>query len=110
MQVYINVNGVSQEDAWEQYGMLLSMLKESDPRKAAEQFDSGYQHGGGWNPPGVLQAVQGHQERVAEQTGDQPIRPILIIRFREERIFVYEHDIVRCIVQPDGSHEICRMD
>ena len=109
MQVYITVNGVSQEDAWEQYGMLLSMLKESDPRKAAEQFDSGYQHGGGWNPPACYKQFKVIKNEWLKYPGDEPIRPILIIRFREERIFVYEHDIVR-IVQPDGSHEICRMD
>ena len=109
MQVYINATNITSEMAMEQYGMLLSFLNESDPRKAGEQFDANYQHGGGWNPPACYKQFKVLKGEYLKYPGDEPIRPLLIIRFREERIFVYEHDIVR-IVQPDGSHEICRMD
>jgi len=31
-------------------GLIPGMVKEADNRKAAEQFDSNYAHGGGWRP------------------------------------------------------------
>lgn len=87
-------------------GFLPDMLREDDPRPAREQLDSGYRHGGGWDP------FKGH-ELLANNAicypGDPPLYPVAETKLRDELILLYEHDWV-AIIQPDRSFEICRMD
>lgn len=87
-------------------GSIPDMLDAEDPRKAAEQLDIGYAHGGGWSPtPGFTMDDSGH----LKYPGDPPLAPLAAIPFREEIVLIYEHSIV-AVIQPDGSFEVSRMD
>jgi hypothetical protein len=82
------------------------MLSAFDQRPAREQFDSGYQHGGGWDPmPGFTL----HGDNSLSYPGDPPMRPLAKTQLRSELILLYPHDWV-AIIQPDRSFEVCRMD
>lgn len=87
-------------------GYLPAFLSEGDPRSASEQFDSNYQHGGGWKP---FEGFVMKPNFSIEYKGDQTLWPVAKAELRDEVIFVYPHDWV-AIVQPDLSYEICRMD
>jgi hypothetical protein len=90
----------------ETVGMLPDFLSLLDPRKATEQFNERYAHGGGWHPqPGYEMDDDG----VLKYPGDPPFQPLAAIPFREELILVYLAGIV-AVVQPDSSFEVCRMD
>lgn len=88
-------------------GLVPSFLNESDPRPAREQFDTGYTHGGGWQP------MSGWKLDLATAAitypGDPALHPLACIHFRNERIYFYRHSWF-CIVQPDGTFEIAGMD
>jgi hypothetical protein len=87
-------------------GMIPDFLSLHDPRRAAEQFNERYAHGGGWHPqPGYEMS----EDAVLKYPGDPPFEPLAAIPFREEIILVYVAGIV-AIVQPDHSFEVCRMD
>lgn len=90
----------------EALGYIPSFLNERDPRPAREQFDAHYQHGGGWVPfNGFVMLPDG-----SLKYPDDPPLPILAeTKLRDETIRYYPHSWV-CIIQPDGSHEISRMD
>lgn len=88
----------------EAWGYIPGFLDEQDPRSAQEQFNANYR--GGFHP------FSGHtlgEQNELHYPGDPPQYPISIMRFREERIFLYPGDWV-CIIQPNGSHVIARMD
>jgi hypothetical protein len=91
----------------DQLGIIPSFLSEDDPRPAKEQFDANYDHGGGWRPmPGFT------LDRLTlelDYSGDPPMRPIALMRLRDEVILVYPYSFV-LILQRDRSFEICRMD
>jgi hypothetical protein len=90
----------------ENIGMIPDFLSFHDPRKAAEQFNERYAHGGGWHPqPGYEMDGDG----VLKYPGDPSFHPLAAIPFREEIIMIYDAGIV-AIVQPDHSFEVCRMD
>jgi hypothetical protein len=87
-------------------GLLPQMLNSSDPRPAREQLDSGYRHGGGWDPfPGFKLSNNDN----LLYPGDPPTRPVASTKLRDETIVLYEHEWV-AIIQPDRSFEVCRMD
>jgi hypothetical protein len=89
-------------------GTLPGMLDPENPEPAARQFNHNYAHGGGWRPqPGFTLA----DDFSLKYPGDPWLHPFAQIHFRDEQelIFVYEYGIV-CIVQPDRSFEVCRMD
>jgi hypothetical protein len=91
----------------EHVGMIPDFLSLLDPRKAAEQFNERYAHGGGWHhQPGY---DMDPEWGVLKYPGDPPFSPLAAIPFREELILIYEAGIV-AIVQPDKSFEVCRMD
>jgi hypothetical protein len=78
-----------------------------DPRSAAEQFNERYKFGG-WRPFG--------QDKFKMTTtgtllypGDPPSPPIAMTILRDEKIFLYQGDVV-AIVQLDRSFEVARMD
>jgi len=88
-------------------GFIPTFLSLNDPRPAKEQFDDNYQHGGGWRP------IKGYTilnpDGYLLYPGDPVLKPIAEIVFRDETIRIYDYAIV-CIVQPDGSFEVSRMD
>src|SRR5574337_1903648 len=90
----------------EMLGFLPDFLNEDDPEPARTQLDLAYAHGGGWRPfKGFRLAPNGD----LLYPGDPPIKAIAQTRLREEIIRIYEHGWV-CIIQPDNSYEIARMD
>jgi hypothetical protein len=89
----------------DELGFLPLMIDQNDPRPAREQFDSNYQHGGGWHPmPGFK--VKGF---VLHYSGDPAYEPIAMWPLRDEMIVVYRYGIV-AVFQKDGSFEVARMD
>jgi hypothetical protein len=88
----------------EMLGIIPSFLNPDDPRPAAEQFHEHYI--GGWrNMPGFTILPNGN----LSYPGDPPTQLLAETRLRDEIIRVYDHSWV-CIIQPNGSYEICRMD
>jgi hypothetical protein len=88
----------------EHWGYIPSFLSESDPRSAKEQFNANYVSG--WTP------FNGHRmddHHGLHYPGDPVMYPLSILRFREERIFLYPHAWV-VVIQPDGSWESARLD
>jgi hypothetical protein len=88
-------------------GLLPDMISEDDPRPAKEQFDSNYQHGGGW--VAMPRFSFDPSSKAIRYPGDPPMRHIAHTHLRDEWILIYPHAWV-CIVQPDGSFEVARMD
>lgn len=88
-------------------GFIPTFLDTDDPRPAAEQFAERYIYGG-WRPQsGFVKDPSGLP--ILHYPGDPPLKPIAVMRLREETIFVYLHGYVS-IFQKDGSFEACRMD
>lgn len=88
----------------EHLGFIPTFLSLADPRPAKEQFDTGYV--GGWTP---FKGFRMSEDRTLTYPGDPPMKPLAETNFRDEKIYVYQSAWV-AVVQPDGSHEICRMD
>ena len=86
-------------------GLIPEFLSESDPRSAKQQFQIVYAHGGGWRPFSGFDRT----DRGLEFPGDPPMELVGFTMLREEMIEVYQYSWV-CIVQPDGSYEVARMD
>lgn len=87
-------------------GYIPQFLNENDPRKAAEQFNTNYMHGGGWRPFNGFRMDENHN---LHYPGDPVISPVAIAGFRTELIIVYPYAWV-AIKQEDGTFEISRMD
>lgn len=89
----------------EHLGLIPGFLDDEDPRSAREQFDARYI--GGWRPmPGHKLTMKNYTLRYP---GDPPLTPLACTRLREELILFYDYAWV-CVVQPDHSYEVCRMD
>jgi hypothetical protein len=88
-------------------GLIPSFLDFDDPRPAREQFDTNYAHGGGWHPSSVF--TMNPENMTLTYPGDPPFKPLALIQFRDERIYIYESAFV-AIVQPDHTYEVSRMD
>lgn len=88
-------------------GLIPSFLDEEDERPASEQFDERYSHGGGWRP--MKGWEMGPTSEIRYKGDRDAMRPIAVIAFREELIYIYPYAWV-AIVQPDGSFEVSRMD
>lgn len=96
-------------------GFIPSFLNRDDPRPAAEQFRQNYI--GGWTPfkgftlsPGVTPGLlDGDNIPKIKYSGDPAMPPLAYGMLRDEMIVVYPSAWVM-ILQPDGSHEIARMD
>jgi hypothetical protein len=86
------------------WGYIPSFLFEEDLRPAKEQFNDRYP--GGWQP---FNGFTKDEENRLHYPGDPVQFPVSEIQFRNERIILYQHDWV-CIIQPDGTWEVCRMD
>ena len=90
-------------------GMIPDFLDESDPRPAKEQIHDNYVHGGGWRNMKGFTLNWLDETPVLQYPGDPKLRPLAVMRLREERIFVYQYGIT-AIIQPDGSFEAARLD
>jgi len=90
-------------------GLIPSFLSEDDPRPAREQLDTGYVHGGGWNPFKGHELVKAGDSYCLTYPGDPPTPLLASTKLRDERILVFLHAWV-AIVQADGSFEVARMD
>ena len=88
-------------------GFLPMMISRRDRRPLREQLDTGYQHGGGWQPMDgwTFDPTDGSMH----YPGDPPMPPLLAAPVRDETLIMYDHDFV-AIIQRDGSFEIARMD
>jgi hypothetical protein len=107
MQIFVRKD-VDNADFREEYGLLISFIHENDHRPMREQFDERYAHGGGWRPFGK-DKFRMLKNGGLVYPGDPTFKPLAILRHHEERAFIYEHAIV-CIVQPDGTFEVSRLD
>src|SRR5215203_2126458 len=89
----------------EMLGYIPEFLDEDDPRPAREQFDTNYEHGGGFTP------MQGFTmtENALHYPGDPPFELLAETRLRDEVIRVFNYAWV-AVIQPDGSFIVARMD
>lgn len=89
-------------------GYLPLMWDEADPRKAVEQVDTNYAHGGGWSP--MSGWTYDPDTKSLKYPGDPVYHPVArYVLHGEEEIIVYPHAWV-AIVQIDGAFEVARMD
>lgn len=89
-------------------GYIPTFVTEDDPRPAKEQFNTGYAHGGGWNPLSGWKLVDERTYKIY-YPGDPAMKPIARAELRDELICVYPHAWVG-VFQKDGSYEIARLD
>ncbi len=93
---------MTREDMW---GLIPSFMHWDELRSVREQFNERYI--GGWRP------FKGFKLDPSTMTltypGDPPYRPIDMIAFRDERLYLYPYSWV-LVMQHDGSWEVCRMD
>lgn len=99
----------------EMLGYIPKWLSEYDLRSARDQLNTGYSHGGGWDPfqsgnvstpgSGFVFLENGN----LKYPGDPQTRLLAEAKLRNEVIRIYEQAWV-AIIQEDGSYEICRMD
>jgi hypothetical protein len=88
------------------WGFIPDFLDEGDPRPAREQFNERYR--GGWvpAPPGLKLDVSTLR---LTYPGDPAMVPLSTMYFRDEVIVLFRSSWV-CIIQPDRSWEVARMD
>ncbi|RPI45491.1 MAG: hypothetical protein EHM67_02380 [Hyphomicrobiaceae bacterium] len=88
-------------------GFLPLIFDDRDPAPAREQVEAKYAHGGGWQPlpDWRVDVATG----LAKYPGDSAIKPVCATMIRDEKILLYPHSWV-CIIQPDGSYEMARID
>lgn len=89
-------------------GLLPYMLDPECEDRAAEQFDRGYGHGGGWRPFKGFEVLN-WDEMLIKYPGDPPYQPLAHAYLRDERIIVYPCSWVM-VLQPTSTYEMCRMD
>lgn len=95
---------------YDQLGWIPHIIRADDPRPVAEQVDDRYRHGGGWLPYG-----EGKWQRdiatgaLRYGSEDEPLPVLASLRVGEEMVYFYPYALV-CVVQPDGSFEVSRMD
>lgn len=94
-------------------GFLPTFLLEADARKAAEQFEERYAHGGGWRTPSDPKwTLREDGTLIYDVNSEDPevLNLTATARLRGERINFYVEGAWVAIVQPDGSFEVSRMD
>lgn len=102
----INFKLLHPEMTEEHLGFLPLFLAPSDPRRATEQLDSAYQHGGGWDP---FKGFTLQSDNSLTYRGDPPLQPLAQAKLRDETIVFYSGSWV-AVIQPDRSFEVSRMD
>jgi hypothetical protein len=94
----------SAQDLMEMWGLIPSFLDDADPRPAKEQFNDRYISG--WR---AQEGFKRGDDMSLRYPGDPPMKPLAIMLFRGERIYLYPFGYI-CIVQPGEAFEVCRMD
>lgn len=89
----------------EHLGFIPYWLDDSNPKRAAEQLNDGYQFGG-WEP---FKGFTLRDDNALTYPGDPPQMPLAEARLRDELIVFYPHSWV-AVIQKDRSFEVCRMD
>jgi len=93
------------EGVAEVWGLIPSFLHADDPHSAREQINARYI--GGWEHfPGF---TLDKRTMTLRYPGDPPMRPISLLLFRAEKLYMYPHAWV-LIMQRDGTWEIARLD
>jgi hypothetical protein len=91
----------------DEIGLIASFFDPNSEKRAAEQADDAYQHGGGWRPQDGYRLTDGG---VLTYRGDvDPLHPLAVAQIRSETVRVYHYGLVS-IQQANGSFEVSRMD
>ena len=103
--------GKSRGMTLEWLGFIPTFIDPFNDEPAAKQLDDNYQHGGGWRP---MEGWKLNEARVLSyDPADPPLKPLYhakhVSKNGEENIYFYDSAWV-CIVQPDGSFEVSRLD
>ena len=88
-------------------GIIPTFLSLDDPRPAKEQIHSNYSHGGGWHP--MKDWILDPDDFSLQYPGDEKLLPLACAKLRNETLYFYRHAWF-CIVQPDNSYEVARID
>lgn len=88
-------------------GFLPRLIGEDDPRPIREQIDDKYRYGGGWKP--MRGWTFDKWTSTLKFPGDPVMRPLAAAQLRDEEIFLYRYSFL-CVVQPNGSFEVSRVD
>lgn len=88
------------------HGAIPLFLSTLNPKSAKEQLHDSYPHGGGWQP---FDGFTLQDDNSLKYPGDPKLLPRVEMTLRDEKIFIYDFAWV-CVVQPDRSYEVCRMD
>ncbi len=86
------------------WGVIPEFLNENDRRSAKAQFNDKYI--GGWHH---FPKFKFDAEHNLKYPGDPVMRPLSVMFFRDEVLYIYESAWV-VIMQLDGSWEVSRMD
>jgi hypothetical protein len=104
--IYIRDQRYSGQQLADAVGFIPEFLSEANPQPARVQLNDNYAHGGGWRP---MEGWALREDDRLVYPGDPPMMPIAELRLRDERILVYPHAWV-CILYPDQTFEVARMD
>lgn len=103
--IFVDVELVHPKANLDMLGYIPCWLDPDDPDSAAEQLGLAYARFGGWTP----RKGWTMNEDSITFPGDPPRPLIARMRIRDEEVRFYLGAYI-AIVQPDGSHEIARMD
>lgn len=87
-------------------GFLPLMLDVNSPLPAQEQLNSGYAHGGGFQPFTGFELLS---DNTIKYPGDPVLFPLASCKLKDELIVFHPHSWV-AIIQPNRSFVIARMD
>ena len=87
------------------WGYIPFFLQAYDPSPTTEQLDKRYVDG--WRPFSGFTLDK--TTMVLTYPEDEPLKPRAIARFRADVLAIYESAWV-CVLHPDGSYEVSRMD
>lgn len=89
-------------------GYLTDFLLESDPRPIRDQLNERYAHGGGYSP---IEGIAFDPSTGALTfPGDPTLFPSAMAQFNSETVIFYQSCELLVIIQPDGSHEVTRVN
>jgi len=90
----------------EMLGFIPDIITDSDTRSVKDQVNAKYGYGGGWTPfEGFTMLPDGS----LSYPGDPPLPLLAEAQCRDETVRFYDCSWV-CVIQADGSWEVCRMD
>lgn len=92
----------------EHVGMIPTFLNILDSRKAVDQINEHYAHGGGWRPlSGYKMDFKTFSLTFA---GDARKLPIAIIPLNDELVLIYEHGYVAIVHAVTKAVDVARLD